>query len=364
MFAETEIKLQMAPGQVETIKQHPLISSRLRGKWRSRTLRNGYVDTPDLQLDHAGIALRLRQDGSHYIQTLKTRGVSVGGLSVRAEWDRYLPGPQLQLVPEEGEEWPEVMSSLDTTVLETVFHTDFCREKADLIWFEGEAEMQAEIAIDRGEVRLADGRVVEEIREVELELRRGDADALVVLAAELVAQLPLFPGDISKGERGFRHLRAELPLPALTWSDDTPIGEVARLALEQQLKVLSRQQALLSHDSVPEHLSTLLACLERLGELCSLLEASRLLTLPDDQSFQLWAAKLGAKLGHVPTAELINEVLFTCPQRTLQLTLLTRLDNYSDLSKQPYGPWRDYQLENGRNPFVLDALNQTQAASA
>ena len=59
-----------------------------------------------------------------------------------------------------------------------------------------------EAALDLGKVVAGDNQ--EEICELELELRQGDAAALLELAAELAADLPLMPCDISKAERGYR----------------------------------------------------------------------------------------------------------------------------------------------------------------
>src|SRR5690606_36845668 len=57
----------------------------------------------------------------------------------------------------------------------------------------------------------------EEICELELEMRQGEPAALLELAAELAADLPLMPCDISKAERGYRLFDASsysLSLPA------------------------------------------------------------------------------------------------------------------------------------------------------
>ena len=64
-----------------------------------RTMRTWYFDTPQRELRRHGMALRLRHDGSRWIQSLKTRGSSRGGLHSRREWefDRRTPGLELAL---------------------------------------------------------------------------------------------------------------------------------------------------------------------------------------------------------------------------------------------------------------------------
>ncbi len=58
---------------------------------------NQYFDTPERDLARAKVALRLRRDGEEVIQTLKTRGQSVAGLSERNEYDWHLPKAKLDL---------------------------------------------------------------------------------------------------------------------------------------------------------------------------------------------------------------------------------------------------------------------------
>ena len=52
-----------------------------------KELINIYFDTRDFKLNQERIALRIRNKGGQYIQTLKTKGVSVNGLRQRGEWE-------------------------------------------------------------------------------------------------------------------------------------------------------------------------------------------------------------------------------------------------------------------------------------
>lgn len=57
----------------------------------TNVLRNIYFDSAQLALHERKIALRLRQSERAWVQTLKTKGVSVDGLHQRGEWEWPLP---------------------------------------------------------------------------------------------------------------------------------------------------------------------------------------------------------------------------------------------------------------------------------
>ncbi|MCQ4346475.1 CYTH domain-containing protein [Pseudomonas stutzeri] len=202
MVKETEIKLRASRATLAALREHPLLNKRNKSGWQHAELFNQYYDTPERDLARARVALRLRRDGEQYIQTLKSRGQSVAGLSERNEWDWYLERPELDLGRLGDDCWPAELAALDKGLLQPIFTTDFLRERAELAWGRGKAKVVIEAALDLGKV-LAAGRE-EEICELELELRQGEPAALLELAGELAAALPLMPCDISKAERGYR----------------------------------------------------------------------------------------------------------------------------------------------------------------
>jgi inorganic triphosphatase YgiF len=219
MQKETEIKLRVSRETLIALREHPLLKKRNKGGWERLELFNQYFDTPECELAHAKVALRLRRDGDAIIQTLKTRGQSVAGLSERNEYNWDVPKTKLDLKKLDGECWPEQLADLDKKTIKPVFTTDFIREKAEIAWGRGKSKVVIEAALDLGKV--AAGKQQEEICELELELREGDPAALLELAAELAEKLPLMPCDISKAERGYRLLDAnsysvKLPVPELT----------------------------------------------------------------------------------------------------------------------------------------------------
>ncbi len=219
MQKETEIKLRVSRETLIALREHPLLKKRNKSGWERLELFNQYFDTPECELAHAKVALRLRRDGEAVIQTLKTRGQSVAGLSQRNEYNWDLPKAKLDVKKLDGECWPEQLADLDKKTIKPVFTTDFVREKAEIAWGRGKSKVVIEAALDLGKVIA--GKQQEEICELELELREGEPAALLELAAELAEKLPLMPCDISKAERGYRLLDAnsysvKLPVPELT----------------------------------------------------------------------------------------------------------------------------------------------------
>ena len=219
MQKETEIKLRVSRETLAALREHPLLKKRNKSGWERRELMNQYFDTPERDLAQAKVALRLRKDGDEVIQTLKTRGQSVAGLSERNEYDWKLPKAKLDVKKLDGECWPESLAELDKKTLKPIFTTDFVRERAEIAWGRGKSKVVIEAALDLGHVVV--GKQKEEICELELELREGEPAALLELAAELAETLALMPCDISKAERGYRLYDANsyslsLPAPELT----------------------------------------------------------------------------------------------------------------------------------------------------
>ena len=269
MPKETEIKLRASKATLAALRAHPLLNKRSKSGWQQHELLNQYFDTPARDLAGAKVALRLRRDGEQVIQTLKSRGESVAGLSERNEWDWQLASPALDLTKLDDSCWPASLANLDKNSLQAVFSTAFLREKADIGWGRGKAKVVIEAALDLGKV--CTGEQQEEICELELELREGEPAALLELAIELAAELPLMPCDISKAERGYRLFDADsyaLSLPAPALHVDMPLDE-AFAALAWHL--LGTSQRLAEQYRFNGHWKLLEQWLQQLSELRALL---------------------------------------------------------------------------------------------
>ena len=199
MATEIELKLSIVEGgdenALEQVKEC-LISLGLNQDFKTNKLENAYFDTPDLQLNAEKIALRIRKKGERYIQTLKTKGQSINGLSRRGEWEWELNQPELNLVYlAQCEAWPKMVNKGE---LNRSFETNFRRHQIELEWMGAVIEL----ALDQGEI-IAGGSV-ESINELELELKTGNENSLHLLCEELKKYIALVPSDISKAERGYR----------------------------------------------------------------------------------------------------------------------------------------------------------------
>lgn len=208
MATEVEIKLAfdecITGPQLENLV---LVLSALncRPHYVEKELKNAYFDTPDFHLNKHKVALRVRQFLNEksepvFIQTFKTAGQSVNGLSQRGEWEWELPENALNLSHlDECEAWPK---DIDTNNLVTVFETNFTRYVFDIDW----GDSAIELVLDQGSI-LSNSKV-EQIHEIELELKQGKQHELTTLADALMEKLPLNTSDKSKAERGFQLFKA------------------------------------------------------------------------------------------------------------------------------------------------------------
>ncbi|MCE8022717.1 CYTH domain-containing protein [Billgrantia aerodenitrificans] len=207
MSHEIEMKLALGETGPERLLAHPLLRNGVDGAQR---LANTYYDTPEGELEATRVALRLRRRNDSWVQTLKTSGEGSGGFSRRREWEWPVAGDALDLVglaglPPFAERGGDILERLEPR-----FTTDFERR----LWRLELAEASIEVALDQGEIRAAGRRVP--IRELELELKDGDPQALWQLAQALAESVPLRPADASKAVRGSALLSGRWTLPAGT----------------------------------------------------------------------------------------------------------------------------------------------------
>ncbi|MEH3147488.1 MAG: CHAD domain-containing protein [Methylobacterium frigidaeris] len=190
---ETELKLEIEGSDVAALKTHPALGG---GDWAARSLRSVYFDTKDDDLRGAGYALRVRQDGDGYVQTLKGPGASVAGLFDRPEWEWAVLGPEPELDRLSGTPAGELVRKASVAPL---FSVEV--ERATRVVTHGGS--QIEIALDRGRAAGVDrAGDYAAISEVELELKDGSSADLFGLARAIAATVPLRLGVLTKAERG------------------------------------------------------------------------------------------------------------------------------------------------------------------
>ena len=205
MGKETELKLSLPSACLPLLKAHAVFQAAEK-LGEPKTLDNTYFDTVDLKLQRELIAIRTRQQGDVWLQTVKCASASVGGLSQRPEWEKPYQGEfdfsDIDLKP-----LRKHLQAIQDQ-LQPVFTTLFTR---DTYFLKTESGAEILLMIDQGDI-LAKGQQAP-LCELELELVSGSAQDLLQLAVELAETLPLVPSDISKAERGYRLFRGEMEQP-------------------------------------------------------------------------------------------------------------------------------------------------------
>src|SRR5262245_11572172 len=100
--AEIELKLLASPAAIEQIRKAPVILQNARNRGVVRRLDTGYYDTPDQALARQRGSLRVRRNGTRYVQSLKL-AVAERSPFMRQEWETPVdsPAPDLKRLPAE-----------------------------------------------------------------------------------------------------------------------------------------------------------------------------------------------------------------------------------------------------------------------
>ncbi len=193
MNREVELKLEIAPRDAAKLCALPLLEGQ---QPRVEQQRSVYFDTAKGKLRRHGWALRVRQSGERYTQTIK-QGDNGAGLFDRDEWEADVPGmsPDPDVVAEAP--LKDVLGPRQFRKLAPLFRTDIERS----IWLVEVGEAKVEMVSDCGEI--AASVALEPVNEIELELKQGDVAALFEVARQIAEQIPVRLGVLSKAERGF-----------------------------------------------------------------------------------------------------------------------------------------------------------------
>lgn len=251
---EIELKLRISTKDVLRLRRHVAIKKHLAGKPVTRRLISIYYDTPDLQLLKKRISLRVRRMSGRWFQAVKGSGHSLAGLHQRMEWEDIIARgyPDFTKITETSLARIFAEQSL-RGALRPIFITDVKRTEWQLVYEDGTA---IEVALDLGQLEIDDQS--EPISELELELKNGEACRLFELAAELQKTIPLHIENISKAERGYRHLysptasasRAEaIDLPAKA----CPVEAFQAAGLECLRQMQANQDLAMSGDIEATH---------------------------------------------------------------------------------------------------------------
>ncbi|MBU6269928.1 MAG: CYTH and CHAD domain-containing protein [Betaproteobacteria bacterium] len=285
-MTETELKLQ-----VPATARSALIRAMRRAVVERTRLRAVYVDTADRRLAGAGIALRMRQEGRRWVQTVKAQGDALlerlehevvvsapapGGIAPALRGAALAPAidPQRHagtpvglrlaaaLAVPPGEPAPELVA---------IYRTDVVRLHRRL----RDAAGTVELALDIGCLEAGGQR--EPLCELEIELLRGRPWALTAVAARWAARHGLWLDARSKAERGERLARGWPALPparAAAVPAFAPVADASsalrRLVAVCLVPVLGNAGEITGGRGTPEHLHQLRVGLRRLRALLRL----------------------------------------------------------------------------------------------
>jgi len=245
---EIELKFQV-PAARRAALQRAVATATVQ---RTR-LRAVYADTADDRLAAAGLALRLRQEGRHWVQTLKGRG---DGLMVRIEHECRLPPargtPVLDPARHAGTDAAAALARAlgvadlsdpaAAAALQPLYRTDIQRLHRTL----RHGGARIEVALDLGHliVDATAERPAQRVPvcEIEFELLSGTPAALVALAQRWAQRFGLWWDVRTKSERGWRLARGRLQVPATRAAHEPlPAGASPREAWAAMLQATLAQ---------------------------------------------------------------------------------------------------------------------------
>jgi triphosphatase len=200
MTTEFELKFQVDP------RRRAAVEAALHGQAAARMrMQAHYYDTAERLLSRHGIALRLRNEGRAWVQTLKAPGEDAvqrleDNVPVPGRWGEAGPDldPRRHDGTPAGAALNDVLRDAGEVRLERVVSSDVWRRSAEIHAGDGSFE----IAFDEGQV--VAGNAAEPICEVEYELKQGSAAAMIAVARQGVLEHGLWWSTLSKAQRGER----------------------------------------------------------------------------------------------------------------------------------------------------------------
>ena len=148
---ETELKITLDAAALARLRRHPALAGMRAAPRRTETLVSIYYDTADQALAAAGVALRLRRVGRHWVQTVKRKNGRAGGSGLFANDETECPAPGGRLAlrgPDPDGALAAVAEAAAGAPLSPVFETRVERTTERLRTPDGS---EVEVALDRGE---------------------------------------------------------------------------------------------------------------------------------------------------------------------------------------------------------------------
>ena len=263
---EVELKLLASPVTIERIRRAPVIVRHARNRGVVRHLDTVYYDTPDRALSRQRTTLRVRRNGTRYIQTLKRARADESLVRQRWETPVDTPAPDLTRLP------TEIASALGELVkdgLGPIFTTRL-RRHVQRLALDG---AEVEIALDEGTLEAHEHR--QPVIDIELELKSGDSCALYDVGMKLLDVAPLRLSTLSKADRGYALAFDAVPQVAKAErsviSAKHCVDDVIAIVMSAGQQHLLANQAILECSQDPEGVHQTRVALRRLRTACSLL---------------------------------------------------------------------------------------------
>lgn len=294
---ETELKLNIAQSAHAGLREHHLLADFATARPVEHKLHDTYYDTPQLDLWHKGLTLRVRADAGRWIQTVKTAAQGSAGLHERGEWESELTSaePDTAALTRQIKSGriakllraPEIVDHLRPVFKNTIRRT---------VWdIELPGGQQVECALDAGDLHVGGRNAA--IGELELEIKRGDPTQLFEFALALHGDIPLEIANDSKAARGYAMLDTAPPMPFKA----LPVHITKKMRLETALKCMGLNCLQQLEANVPgvlkqsvESLHQMRVGLRRLRALLDMFEELAPLPASMRDSLEWLAGELGA----------------------------------------------------------------------
>ena len=301
---EVEIKFRADPAGLAAALASPLLAS--ADKSPGRKLTSVYFDTPDWILHRNRIALRVRRSGrAAPVMTLKWQADACEGSFARGEIEFGVKKLQPDLSLLDGDLAERLRDLIGDAPLEPRYETRVMRVARELRF--GGAGIEA--AIDDGVVVVGERRLP--LREVELELKSGEARDLYEFAAILADSLPLVVDIVSKAERACHFALGAVAAPVKMRPAALPreiiLDEaVAQIVLGCCDHFLANWAALRDSED-PESIHQMRVALRRLRSALAMFK--RAIPSAEFEAFRAEARELATILGPARDCDALRELI-------------------------------------------------------
>lgn len=207
MPEEIELKLRLNAADIPRLMHSEIIQQHLISKPTSQELTSIYYDTPELDLLKAEVSVRVRHMSGRWFQSIKTAGQAHDGLHARLEWEDLLDADKPDFEKMRCIDNANIAKLLSNQQLQAALEPIFSTVVMRTEWQLHQAQSQLELALDIGHVEI-DGENVEDICELEIELKSGHPSAITEFADQLRTEFPLVEENVSKAQLGYHaHLK-------------------------------------------------------------------------------------------------------------------------------------------------------------